>query len=79
MLAKSDFWILGGGGEIVSIFHPPKKESRILAAFVIQRYKFFWRNKSKFVGQKKIFFDGKPKMTKKKGFENLEIPKVGQF
>ena len=50
-----------------------------MAAFVIQRYKFFWRNKSKFVGQKKNFFDGKPKMTKKNGFENLEIQKWVKF
>ena len=41
--------------------------------------KFFSENKSYFVVQKKKFFDGKPKMTKKIGFENLEIPKMGQI
>ena len=80
MLAKSNIWIFLGGGENSGHFPPPqKKVSTILAVFVIQGYKFFWRNKSKFVGQKKIFFDGKPKMTKKSGFENLEIPKMGQI
>ena len=69
-----DFFFWGGG----SSGHFSPKVSTILAVFVIQGYKFFWENKSKFVGQKKIFFDGKPKMTKKIGFENLEIPKMGQ-
>ena len=56
----------GGGGEIVAIFHPPpKKVSTILAVFVIQGYKFFWRNKSKFVGQKKFFLMGNQKRQKK--------------
>ena len=38
---------------------------------------FFSENKSYSVVQKKAFFDGKPKMTKKIGFENVEIPKMG--
>ena len=63
------FW---GGGEIVAIFHPPpkkkkKKVSTILAVFVIQGYKLFWRNKSKFVGGKKFFLMGN-KNDKKKWF-----------
>ena len=46
------------GGVNNSVFSPPpspSKESRILAAFVIQLYKFLRGNKSKFVEQKKIF------------------------
>ena len=37
---------------------------------------FFSENKSYSVVQKKAFFDEKPKMTKKIGFENVEIPKM---
>ena len=66
MLAKSNFSFLGG----TAFFHPPPPpQSIILAVLVIKVYKLFWGNKSKFVGQTKMFFDGKQKMTKIFGFE----------
>ena len=38
----------------------------------------FFRKQKLFCSSEKNF-DGKPKMTKKIGFENLEIPKMGQI
>jgi hypothetical protein len=46
---------------------------------VIQVYKFFGGNKSKFVGLKKKYFDGKPKMTKIFGFEIWKSLKKANF
>ena len=54
---------------------PPQNMSKFWRIFALRTQKFFWWNKSNFVEVKKIFFDGKPKMTKKNATEFLKIRK----
>ena len=66
MLVKTDFSFLWGGSKNAPPTHPRRVDN---FGFVIQVYEFFGGNKSKFLDQNCIFFDGKPKMTKIFGFE----------
>jgi hypothetical protein len=67
---------MSGGVKKWRFFTPPPlpDESIILAVLVIQVYKCFWGNKSKFVVQKKLFLMENQKMTKRNVIEIFEIP-----
>ena len=76
MLVKTDFSFLWGGSKNAPPTHPRRVDN---FGFVIQVYEFFGGNKSKFLDQNCIFFDGKPKMTKIFGFEIWKRLKRANF